>query len=124
MLSIDVDNDTPSGFGFFKFKTPPSAATEPQMQPVLSPCNHLVCSSCMADGLTISSEYALGNTKYAQIDLRHVINSEPYGASIDLIEVAVILPKQQQTMSNCYKIKDTPVETKPAVDSKPPAKLS
>lgn len=35
-----------------------------------------------------------------------------------------ILPKQQQTMSNCYKIKDTPVETKPAIDLKPPAKLS
>ncbi|KAI5446381.1 hypothetical protein KIW84_014279 [Lathyrus oleraceus] len=73
-------------------------------QPVLSPCNHLVCSSCKTDGLMISSEYALGNTKYAQIDLRHVINSKLYGASIDLIEVAVILPKQQQTMSNCYKI--------------------
>lgn len=26
-LSIDVDNDTPSSFGFFKFKTPPSAET-------------------------------------------------------------------------------------------------
>lgn len=73
-------------------------------QPVLSPCNHLVCSSCMSDSLTISSEYALGNTKYAQIDLRHVINSKLYGANIDLIEVAIILPKQQQTMSNCYKI--------------------
>ncbi|KAI5417960.1 hypothetical protein KIW84_042550 [Lathyrus oleraceus] len=50
-------------------------------QPVLSPCNNLVCSSCMSDSSTISSEYAL-----------------------DLIEVAVVLPKQQQIMSNCYKI--------------------
>ncbi|CAL5193833.1 unnamed protein product [Lathyrus oleraceus] len=41
-------------------------------QPVLLPCNHLFCSSCMSDSSTIDSECALCNTKYAQIDLRHV----------------------------------------------------
>ncbi|XP_058761913.1 BRCA1-associated RING domain protein 1 isoform X2 [Vicia villosa] len=41
-------------------------------QPVLLPCNHLFCSSCMAESATIGSECALCNTKYAQIDLRHV----------------------------------------------------
>ncbi|KAI5389983.1 hypothetical protein KIW84_075340 [Lathyrus oleraceus] len=50
-------------------------------QPVLFPYNHLVCSSCMSDSSTISSECALGNTKYAQIDLRHVMNSKLYACS-------------------------------------------
>ncbi|CAK8543630.1 unnamed protein product [Lathyrus sativus] len=41
-------------------------------QPVLLPCNHLLCSSCVADSSMIGSECALCNTKYAQIDLRNV----------------------------------------------------
>ncbi|KAK2417838.1 RING/U-box superfamily protein [Trifolium repens] len=43
-------------------------------QPVLLPCNHLFCSSCLVDTTEIGvcSECALCNNKYAQSDVRHL----------------------------------------------------
>ncbi|KAK7284143.1 hypothetical protein RJT34_18883 [Clitoria ternatea] len=41
-------------------------------EPALLPCNHLFCSSCLADCVTAGSECAVCKTKYAQTDVRHV----------------------------------------------------
>ncbi|XP_020222007.1 BRCA1-associated RING domain protein 1 [Cajanus cajan] len=41
-------------------------------RPVLLPCNHLFCDSCLADCITAGSECAVCNAKYTQTDVRHV----------------------------------------------------
>ncbi|XP_025603202.1 BRCA1-associated RING domain protein 1 [Arachis hypogaea] len=41
-------------------------------RPVLLPCNHLFCNSCLADFTTSGSECVVCNAKYAQSDIRHV----------------------------------------------------
>ncbi|KAK7336895.1 hypothetical protein VNO77_17446 [Canavalia gladiata] len=41
-------------------------------RPVLLPCNHLFCNSCLADCITAGSECAVCKTKYAQSGVRHV----------------------------------------------------
>ncbi|KAL5135156.1 BRCA1-associated RING domain protein 1 [Glycine soja] len=41
-------------------------------RPVLLPCNHLFCNSCLADCITAGSECAVCKTTYAQTDVRHI----------------------------------------------------
>ncbi|KAK7396451.1 hypothetical protein VNO78_17470 [Psophocarpus tetragonolobus] len=41
-------------------------------RPVLLPCNHLFCSSCLADYMTAGSECAVCKANYVQTDIRHV----------------------------------------------------
>ncbi|MED6111586.1 hypothetical protein PIB30_053559 [Stylosanthes scabra] len=41
-------------------------------RPVLLPCNHLFCNSCLADFTASGSECVVCNAKYAQSDIRHV----------------------------------------------------
>ncbi|XP_061343469.1 BRCA1-associated RING domain protein 1 [Gastrolobium bilobum] len=41
-------------------------------RPMLLPCNHLFCNSCLDDCTTARSECAVCKAQYAQIDVRHV----------------------------------------------------
>ncbi|XP_027349873.1 BRCA1-associated RING domain protein 1 isoform X2 [Abrus precatorius] len=71
-------------------------------RPVLLPCNHLFCNSCLADCVTVGSECAVCKTKYAQTDDVRVL--EPCQAFHNSTSSSIKTDKVPRNLPNCNEI--------------------